>query len=210
MPHISTLDWSKHTHIGLDLDETLASTVSGMLEEAHLQNKLIHIKTMDAIHSYDLKSVDPSLDDTSGQEIWESYGKKTLSPTSVALVEWAYEWVSSLLRKQKNLSVVTARSDDGDWKKPRTLDWVTHYFPQIQNIHFVNHFTKESRPKSEICSTYAITLLIDDSIENTRELCESGIAAILLEKPWNRDIDFDHLLLYRAKNWEEIIKSLNK
>jgi hypothetical protein len=35
MPHISTLDWKVHTHLGLDLDETLASTMSGFLHHAH-------------------------------------------------------------------------------------------------------------------------------------------------------------------------------
>ena len=52
--------------------------------------------------------------------------------------------------------------------------------------------------------------MIDDHIENARDLCREGISMILLEKPWNRNEDFEHPLLYRAKNWQEIIKSLEK
>jgi hypothetical protein len=35
--NISTQFWKEHTHIGIDLDETLAYTVSGMIE--HAQSK---------------------------------------------------------------------------------------------------------------------------------------------------------------------------
>lgn len=51
--------------------------------------------------------------------------------------------------------------------------------------------------------------MIDDAMENAHELCKNGIACILLEKPWNRDVDFEHPLLYRVKNWEEILYSLS-
>lgn len=48
--------------------------------------------------------------------------------------------------------------------------------------------------------------MIDDSIENVYDLVEHGIHCLLLEKPWNRDIAFEHPLLTRVKDWEEIMK----
>lgn len=51
--------------------------------------------------------------------------------------------------------------------------------------------------------------MIDDSFENARDLVENGISCILLEKPWNRKESFNHPLLYRAKDWAEIIESLS-
>lgn len=55
-----------------------------------------------------------------------------------------------------------------------------------------------------------ITLMIDDALHNAEDLVNNQITCILLEKPWNRHSDFSHPLLYRAKNWEEIIESLQK
>jgi uncharacterized HAD superfamily protein len=78
------------------------------------------------------------------------------------------------------------------------------------SIHFVNHFTTDAKPKSIVCSEIGVSLMIDDAMENAHELCLAGIACILLEKPWNREVDFDHPLLYRVKDWGDIIASLKK
>ncbi len=71
--NIRDLDWKKYTHIGLDLDETLASTISGMLEEAHVQGKLLGIQSLDDVHSYNFQSLDKSITEEEGYFIWESF-----------------------------------------------------------------------------------------------------------------------------------------
>ena len=50
--------------------------------------------------------------------------------------------------------------------------------------------------------------MIDDHIENARDLAANNIVTILLEKPWNRDHIINHPLVYRVKDWQEIIESL--
>ncbi len=210
MPHISTLNWNHHTHIWLDLDETLASTVMGMLEIAHAQGKLLSIRSLEDITKYDFPGLDPTLTEVDSNHVWECYGQSTLDPLSVPIVPGALLWVELLEKRGVTLSVITARSDDQEWKKPRTLDWVSTHFPRIEDIHFVNHFSKDARPKSEVCKASGITLMIDDHTENARDLCGHGISIILLEKPWNRNDLFEHPLLYRAKDWNEIIQSLQK
>lgn len=92
----------------------------------------------------------------------------------------------------------------------RTKSWVNAHFPEIgaSHIAFVNHFYTDARPKSHACKEMNITLMIDDSIENVYDLAEAGIFCILLEKPWNRDIPFEHHLVYRVKDWYEIIALL--
>jgi uncharacterized HAD superfamily protein len=85
----------------------------------------------------------------------------------------------------------------------RTKNWVHHHFPKIADseIHFVNHFTVDSKPKSEVCREYDITLMIDDSFENAEDLASAGITTILLEKPWNKNQSIIHPLVHRVKNW---------
>lgn len=113
---------------------------------------------------------------------------------------------------KKEYSIITARNGHDPIKKKRTIEWLKYYFPEIpeEQIHFVNHYIDEARPKSDVCKSFGISLMIDDHIENARDLCEKGITMILLEKPWNRNEHFEHPLLYRAKDWQEIIVSLQK
>ncbi len=209
--NIRDLDWKKYTHIGLDLDETLASTISGMLEEAHVQGKLLGIQSLDDVHSYNFQSLDKSITEEEGYFIWESFWKKTMNPSQIPLVAWAKDGVGLFVSLKKNLSIITARSDQEEWKVIRTKNWISTYFPEIgkENIFFVNHFSHTALPKSVVCKNLGINLMIDDHIGNAQDLAENNIATILLEKPWNRHHRFEHPLIYRVKDWQEIIESLS-
>ena len=200
----SFFEW--HIHIGLDLDETLASTMPGFLNIAHDQGKLLNIATIEDIHCYDISLIDPTMSKEDGQNLWSLYGKSTMDPFRVPIVAWARAWVDNLRCLGKKISIITARSDQEIWKKERTYSWIRAYFEDIgeDEVYFVNHFSDESRPKSHTCKTYGVTLMIEDSMENAYDLVENGIHCILLEKPWNRDRAFEHPFLTRVKDWGEI------
>jgi uncharacterized HAD superfamily protein len=184
--------------------------MSGMLSYAHSIHKLEHLTSVDQIKKYDASGLGDDITVEEAMKLWEAYGKSTLSPQSVATIEKSVEWVKRLYEIGKNLSIITARSDMEQWKRERTRAWIVTYFPFLSEdaIHFVNHFSEDSRPKSLVCKNHNISLLIDDAIENAYELCNNGISCVLLEKPWNRELIFEHPLLYRAKDWKEIINSL--
>jgi hypothetical protein len=212
MPHISHLPWDRHTHIWLDIDETLANTVSGMLEYAWSINQLTHITSIEEIEKYDASWLGGHITPEEVMKIWEWYGKNTQNPDDVTPIEWALEWVRGLHNLGKMLSIITARSDHESWKTERTTRWVRSHFAFLDDapIYFVNHFSTDARPKSEVCKEISVSLMIDDAMENAHELCSAWISCILLEKPWNRYADFEHPLLYRAKDWYEILDSLKK
>jgi 5'(3')-deoxyribonucleotidase len=209
MPHISELDWSTHTHIGLDLDETLAATMSGMLAYAHSIGELSHLSSLEQIKSHDASGLGSHITTEEAISLWEGYGKSTPTPQSVDPIEGSIEWVRLLRERGKDISIVTARSDQESWKVDRTHRWIRSHFAFLDesDIHFVNHFSQDARPKSVVCAEKGISLMVDDALENAYELCKNGIVCILLEKPWNRK-DFEHPLLYRARDWQEIINSL--
>lgn len=196
----------QHSHIWIDLDETLASTVSGVLAHAHSQGKLLTCQTIDEVNFYDFTLIDPTLTLQDASTIWEEYGKLTLHPESVPLVPGAEEWMALLLQAGKEISIVTARSDQESWKVERTLRWIENHFPHISQdkVAFVNHFYHEARPKSVACKERGVTLMIDDSMENAHDLVGAWIACVLLDRPWNQWNDFFHPLLHRVKNWDEI------
>ena len=106
---------------------------------------------------------------------------------------------------------MTARNGNDPIKKEQTLSWVRHYFAGIPEdaIHFVNHYSEDSQPKSTICRDLSISLMIDDHATNALDLAEHGISCILLEKPWNKNEKIDSPYIYRAKNWQEIIDSIH-
>ncbi len=202
--------FEQHTHVGLDLDETLASTVLWMLEHAHASGELLMCHNLEDVCHYDLTKIDPELTLEEASHIWEWYGKLTLDPLTVPPLPYSKEAISALIGSGVTLSIITARSDREAWKVDRTKAWVQTHFPEIgeSRISFVNHFYEEARPKSVACREHGVTLMIDDSIENAQDLALAGIGCILLDKPWNRDIDFTHPLVYRIKDWTEVLDNL--
>ncbi len=204
--------FQKHTHIGLDLDETLASTFAGMLDVAHSMWKLKHCSDIESFVVHDIFD-DPSFGISREEtfDIWYQYGLRTLDPRDTHVEHGAIDWVRLLIQQKIECSIITARNGNDPIKKKRSEDWIDFHFPAIwkEKIHFVNHYSDEALPKSHACRDLGITLLIDDHVDNARDMIDAGLSMILLEKPWNRDIVFDHPNLYRVKNWQEIIDNLS-
>lgn len=75
-----------HTHIGLDLDETLASTVQGVLDYAHDRGFLLTCHHFDDVTAYDFTDIDSSLTFDDASLLWEGYGKSTMDPLMVPQV----------------------------------------------------------------------------------------------------------------------------
>jgi hypothetical protein len=167
--------------------------------------------TIEDIHNHDIYEVSShniTLEQVSF--IWEKFGEVTSDPRSVPIVPFAREGFQLMKQKNMTLSVITARNDTDPLKKKRTLDWLGYHFPEIgeTDISFVNHYHRDARPKSEVCKARGVTLLIDDHIGNARDLAAAGLSTIILDRPWNRHIVYEHPLVHRVKDWEEIIHHL--
>ncbi len=203
--------FKKHQHIGIDLDETLANTFSGMLMVAHSMWKLLHCTSIEQFYVHDLYE-DPSflISKEEMYDIWHEYNLRTQKPEDVTVAEGAIYGVRRLMDTGIKCSIVTARSGNDALKKQITLNWVACYFPEItmDNIYFVNHYNEDALPKSVVCKNKGITLLIDDHMGNAHDMVGAGLSMILLEKPWNKNILDEYSQLYRVKNWQEIIDNL--
>jgi 5'(3')-deoxyribonucleotidase len=200
----------QHMHIGLDLDETLAATMQGLIFYAHGIGELKHIQTVSDIKKHDASWLRNDMTREESIKLWEWYGQSTMEPHLVSSIDRSHDCVRQLFEQWKRLSIVTARSNEVLWKVERTHNWIKTHFPFIaeDDIHFVNHFSSDALPKSHLCKELGITLMIDDALENAYDLCHAGIGCILLEKPWNRDIEYDHPLLYRVKDWNILSQAL--
>lgn len=203
---------TQHEHIGLDLDETLASTFAGMLRVAHSVGKLLACQSIEDFVIHDIFE-DPSFGVTRDEmiEIWHQYNISIKKPEDTMVIKGALQWVKLLMKNGIKCSIITARNGNDPLKRKMTLEWLERYFPEIHssNIHFVNHYSEQSLPKSAVCKNLGITLLIDDHIDNARDMIAAWFSMILLEKPWNRSITFDHPNLHRVQDWQEIIDNLS-
>lgn len=88
-----------------------------------------------------------------------------------------------------------------------TQPWLNAHFPD----RFVAvHYSRTSHPvasgngslrKSEICREIGASLIIEDCPVHAGECLSSGIAVILMERPWNRS--FEEKSALRVKSWKE-------
>lgn len=164
--HISELDWSKHTHIALDVDETLAATLMPGLKDFHAMGKMLAFQDISQITSFDWQEIEGC--DISPEEFLTYWRMHTLE--QILPIEDSIDGIYTLSQYGKFLHVITARnqSDHGT----DTERWLEKYFPEIHpsHVHFVNHVSKNSLPKSSICKSYKISLLIDDGLHNALDV----------------------------------------
>ena len=79
---------TQHEHIGLDLDETLASTFAGMLKVAHSVGKLLTCTSIEDFVIHDIFD-DPSFGVTRDEmiDIWHQYNLSIQKPADTLVVE---------------------------------------------------------------------------------------------------------------------------
>lgn len=196
--------FKRHSHIGLDLDETLAESVIDWLKQLHSRNKMQWIQSIEQITSFDWTDF-PECDMSSTELVnfWKFHSLKNILP-----VDGAIDGIYVLSEQDKYLHVVTARNEHDH--RTDTEHWLNVYFPEIHPscIYFANHLAQDNRTKSSICRSLGITLMIDDGLHNALDLAENNIECILLDRPWNRKDEANHPLIYRAKHWQEIVDNL--
>ena len=199
----NNLHW--HSHIWIDLDETLALTFWWMLAYAHSLGKLMQLRTLEDIIEHEITSI-PNIDITAHEmsHIWDTFSN-TQEEREIPLMPLAKESIKKLCAQWKKLSIITARNEDK--RKDSTIDYVHYHFGDIfeDRIFFVNHYSDSHKPKSEVCKELGITLMIDDNEINALDLAYRDIECILIEKPWNKWKSIDHPYITRVQGWHEII-----
>jgi uncharacterized HAD superfamily protein len=114
----------------------------------------------------------------------------------------------SRLKGEYELHLITSRHDD---IRSQTIAWLDRHFPKtFTGIHLTNQFGSiaKKRLKSEVCRELDIDLMIEDAMHYARDISESGIPVILLNKPWNQGEVPD--LVVRAMDWEDVGKKLEQ
>lgn len=175
--------------IWVDCDEVLSETIDELLKRSPLKEKWI--KKSDIV-SYDLSEVEKiwiSLDEAI--KIFHSFFESPEYRETLP-VSGAYEKLYERKQSENILYVVTARNKPYE---EQTRRWVEMHFPWIfSDFLFMNQYTENEIPKSQLCIQKWIQILIDDNVKNIYDMNSVWIPCFLLNKPRNQWEDNSELL----------------
>ncbi|MEK9156244.1 MAG: hypothetical protein AAB360_02995 [Patescibacteria group bacterium] len=185
--------------IGVDLDDTLADTMSALINfhndcygTSLCKNKIVDLDYL-------------ALWQCSKEETYTRFHRFFSTPYYENSVpqEGSREIIKKLV-KANELVIITGRAVDVIAEQ--TFFWLKKHFPgRFSNVYFVNDYAKDrdyKRIKTDICRRLGVDLLIDDSHECVLDCAKNGIPAILFNQPWNQG--YLPPAVPRTSSWSEI------
>lgn len=189
--------------IAVDLDEVLAQFINAYLEW-HNKKYGTAVKRDDC-HDYRLWYSLASSRKENEERITEFFNTRHYQ--SIKPVEGATEAILSIA-EQHELFVVTSRPEQ---RRKQTKFWINKHFPDaFSDIYFTDYYTRlnNKRTKSQVCKMLKAHILIEDNIEFAKECSPLLKKALLLDAPWNRNIEHDNNII-RVHSWREVIKIIS-
>ena len=121
---------------------------------------------------------------------------------SLDVIDEAKETIQRLKDEGNTIIIITSR-DNGDYTHPyeMTYEWLNKKAIVFDELILV-HTPLE---KVGVIQDKHIDIMIDDSIKVCAGLIKVGIPAILMDTPYNRNMD-----ILRAKDWREIYEYITK
>ena len=184
--------------IGVDCDEVLSETINELLKRSPLKEKWIQKSDISSYDIYEVEKVWLTKEEAIQIFYWffESPEYYQCQP-----VFWAYEKLYERKQQWYKLFVVTARNKPYE---EQTRKRVGTHFPWIFSDYlFMNIYTENEIPKSQLCKDKWIQVLIDDSVSNIRDMNSVWMPCFLLDKPWNQWVE-DTQLLHRVYSRDEM------
>ena len=112
------------------------------------------------------------------------------------------EAVVSLARNHE-LHIVTSRPEQ---IRDRTEEWLRRHFPKMfSGTHFTGHFWNGAKNKSDVCRQLGVALLIEDSPLHAQNVASAHIPVLLMDSPWNQELDADGQKIIRIKKWQDVL-----
>ena len=175
--------------IWVDCDEVLSETINELLKRSPLKEKWIQRNDITSYEIYEVEKIWLTKEEAI-QTFYSFFESPEYFQTQP--VSGAYEKLYERKQAWHTLFVVTAR------KKPheeQTRKRVESHFPWIFSDYlFMNIYTENEIPKSQLCKEKWIQLLIDDSVMNLHDMNWVWMPWFLLDKPWNQWVEDSDLL----------------
>lgn len=180
--------------VGIDIDGVLADFVSCYLGE--LNERFGYEYEPGSVVNWDfVKAL--GIPGEVNESIWNSPG--LLARMAEAPVyETGRELVELLALTGKRIHYVTARGQTGiDSPSKRVLERLTEDWLMTNDMPLgsVSYW----RDKREVAQHWAIKAFVEDSPRNAMQLAEFGVPVLLVDWPYNREID--HEMIRRVEGW---------
>lgn len=184
--------------IGVDCDEVLSETIDEILKRWKFKGKNVKKSDITSYYLWDVEKCKMTKEEWI-EQFFSFFDSDEFFQTKP--VKWALEKLKELKEEWNELYVVTARAEQF---KEKTIERINIHFPNIFSWYlFMNQFKENEVPKSKLCKDFWIEILIDDSVNNLRDINKEGIPWILLNKPWNSWLE-DSKLLKRVASRDDV------
>jgi len=187
----------KKCKIGIDIDNVLSDFNEELLKEflnhdKELRNTGIIDKNADYITR--------GMFDWSKEEIDDFYYKNIERiAKNLNVIDKAPEYIKKLKENGYEIYIISGRNN-GEYSDPykMTFDWLDKYKIEYDKLILTDAYN--SLEKAKVCRENGISIMIDDSVRILLEVEKAGITALVMDTPYNRDVDN----LNRVHNWKEI------
>jgi len=188
--------------IGTDLDGIIVDLIPKFLDWYNSKTNSHFL--FDDWYSYNFWEIIGGTKQQAMNLIEEFYNSKMFD--KLCLVNDAKESIEEL-SKENELFLITSRPISF---KPKTNAFLNKYFLDIfSEIFYSDDFHKQlGISKADICKKEKIEIFIEDNLDYAISCSEKGIKTLLLNKPWNQNFGKDFINIFRADNWNEILRKI--
>ncbi len=183
--------------IGIDIDNVLSNFNEELLKEfLNHDKKLRNTGIIDKNADY----ITRGMFDWSKEELDDFYYKNIERiAKNLNVIDKAPEYIKKLRENGYEIYIISGR-DNGEYSNPykMTSEWLNKYKIEYDKLILTNAYN--SLEKAKICLENDIGIMIDDSTRILLEVDKNGTTALLMDTPYNREVDN----LKRVFNWEEI------
>lgn len=119
----------------------------------------------------------------------------------------AKEYIDKLKDDGHSIYIITGR-DNGEHSDPynNTKKWLDENSIKYDKLILTNAYKNDKHGKSEKCIENNVDIMIDDSIHICKDCIDYGITTLLMDTPYNRQVNY----IKRVHNWKEIYEYITQ
>ena len=182
--------------IGIDIDNVLSNFDEELLKEFLKHDKKLRNTGIINKDFY----ITRGMFDWTKEEQDDFYSKNIERiARNLDVIDNAVEIIKKLKEKGYEIYIISGR-DNGEYSNPyeMTVNWLKEHNILYDKLILTDAYN--SLEKANICKENNISIMIDDSIRILLEVQNAGITALLMDTPYNREVDN----FKRVHTWKEI------
>lgn len=125
----------------------------------------------------------------------------------LSVKDGAKEYIDKLKNDGHSIYIITGR-DNGEHSDPynNTKKWLDDNAIYYDKLILTNAYKNDEHGKSEKCIENNVDIMIDDSVHICRDCIDYGITTLLMDTPYNKQVND----IPRVHNWKEIYEYITK